>query len=264
MQEHQRFETLGGISLMSTIRQLIGAVIAASMLGLPLCSARADCPPIPQLEPDPFADRAPAPPEQIKTMTREHFDNSADARAGYCLYSPKSGGPADGLLLYLHGARPWEAGGSDAMLQFFANSGFYVVYPYVVEVLGRDGIYYPTLARSALADALKKLGERGVSISGIAVAGHSFGGAAAVRVAATWTAEPQLKALILHDPSGVDCNSMTQFFPALAQECRRQWDLSPAALLSVPCSIRLLIIQAQGSLEHPAQPTIFGQNAFNY
>ena len=111
------------------------------------------------------------------------------------------------MILYLHGYQA-EVGAYDPMLQDFAKSGFYVVYPYYPILTGaligggrEAGPYYPARARAALSDALSTLkAKRNVDIQRVAVAGYSFGAAAAVRVAATWTGSPAIRAIVLHDP----------------------------------------------------------------
>src|SRR5262249_12690804 len=157
-----------------------------------------------------------------------------------------------GLIMYLHGTQLGnEVGAYDPMLQFFAQSGFYVVYPYVT-----DENHYPTLAKGALGDAIAKIkSEKGVDIQSVAVVGHSHGGAAAVRVVATWRAPPVIKALILHDTSGHECPVADEDPKSKSQraDCLNEWDFSFAELKKIPCSTHLLVIQAGSS--------VFGANS---
>jgi Chlorophyllase enzyme len=207
---------------------------------------RVPVPDVASWPPPPNSEKAPKAPQQIIDRTnREQFVNPDNDGASFCLYSPPSGAEAHGLILYLHGAEPLEVGAYDPMLQYLAKSGFYVVYPLVN--LFRDEAHYPTLAKVALTDALAKLKSlRNVDIRKVAVAGHSHGGAAAVRVVASWTGPPAIQALILHDPSG---NGGDKCFDSdNSAVCPREWDLSAEELITISCSTRLLIIQAYKSI----------------
>ena len=236
---------------MLATRLIPGALMLAAILGGTSIPARADCPliPIPNASKPQHDGKTPKAPTQVKDMTREHFQNSQNEGASYCLYSPPSGGPVHGLIMYLHGYHV-EVGAHDPMLQFLAKAGFYIVYPYyplltkaLIAGAREDGPYYPTRARTALSNALSMLkGERNVDIRHVAVAGHSFGAAAAVRVAATWTRSPAISAIVLHDPS--DAAAACQFAADKAR-CANEWDYTVQPFTNIPCSTRLLVIQSQ-------------------
>jgi pimeloyl-ACP methyl ester carboxylesterase len=232
------------------------ALVIAAMLALSVTSnearaAEPNCPTIPDtsLWPDPQAGIAPQPPGQIKDMTREHVPNDAQPGAGYCMYSPKDTSQAIyGLIMYLHGYPPLgvEPGSYDPMLQYLAKSGFYVIYPYAPS--HSDQLKYPSLARAALTNALARLSQQNITITKVAVVGHSHGGAAAIRVAATWMAAPPISALILHDTSGHACPDRSDQEDPQAQQCRQEWDFSFTALERIPCSTYLLIVGAEMSV----------------
>jgi pimeloyl-ACP methyl ester carboxylesterase len=201
--------------------------------------------------PDPrrgMAPLAPTPDQYTSQYTRVTRQRFSSPTSDYCLYSPPAA--SAGLILYLHGYQPdlrianiQDFGAYDAMLQYLAKSGFYVVYPYAY-----DETNYPSHARAALVDALAQLKsrEKSVDIKNVAVAGHSHGGAAAIRVAARWSEAPTisapLSALILHDTSGHDCSGAKD-----RESCVTEWDFSFAELEKIPCSTHLLIIQAEQS-----------------
>jgi hypothetical protein len=126
------------------------------------------------------------------------------------------------------------------MLQYLARSGFYVVYPYANSQDDQDN--YPTRARVALTNALATLSAQGKNVTKVAAAGHSHGGAAAVRLTATWAGPPAISALVLHDTSGHDCQGARD-----RPRCHAEWDYSFAALEKIPCATHLLIIQADAS-----------------
>jgi dipeptidyl aminopeptidase/acylaminoacyl peptidase len=146
------------------------AALFLAMLGLaafratPLLAAPCPlAPPVTSSGPN-YPPDAPAPPMQLTTITR-------DDQTGYCLYTPP--GAVRGLVLYVHGFQLVEHGGLDPMLQYIANAGYYVVYPY------DNPVVTPTAAKSALAAALAYLQQKGVTMQNLAVAGYSAGGMAA-------------------------------------------------------------------------------------
>jgi pimeloyl-ACP methyl ester carboxylesterase len=83
----------------------------------------------------------------------------------------------------------------------------------------------------------------GVRIDRLAVAGFSLGGLAAARIAATWTQQPPIRAIVLHDPAGIS------YLPLL--NLAREYDLSERGLAAIRCDTRLLIVQSQSSVGHP-------------
>jgi hypothetical protein len=193
------------------------ALAATPSLAAPPCPF---APPVTSPGPN-YPPDAPAPPIPLTTITRED-------QTSYCLYTPP--GVVRGIVLYVHGFQFIEQGGLDPMLQYIANAGYYVVYPY------DNPLVTPTAAKSALAASLAYLQQKGVSTQNLAVAGYSAGGMAAVRVAATWVGPPNITAIIVHDPAG------TSFLTG------PDWDLSVNALASIPCKTHLLIVQSQTSV----------------
>src|SRR5262245_65397892 len=104
---------------MLATRRIAGALMLGAILGGTSVPALADCPliPIPNASKPPHDGKTPRAPTQVKDMRREHFENSQSAGASYCLYSPPSGGPVHGLIMFLHGYHV-EVGAHDPMLQF--------------------------------------------------------------------------------------------------------------------------------------------------
>src|SRR5262245_46498305 len=178
---------------------VLGLTLAASGAASP---AHAACPPIPSAAQtaDPFAGLAPFGPPRITTALRSDVSNGG---ASYCLYHPALGRPVLGMVLFAHGAQLFEQGIHDPVAEWLAELGFYVVYPYI-----SDATRYPSQASAALSHALLLLRGAGVRIDNLAVAGFSLGGLAATRVAATWTQQPPIRAIVLHDPAGVSYLSL--------------------------------------------------------
>jgi pimeloyl-ACP methyl ester carboxylesterase len=237
------------------------------------------CPLIPipdaQAIADPDRERFPYPPPapvRISDIERTNVDNLVSVEgignvdASYCLYSPPLRSspltPKKTLLLYNHGFQFGETGGLDAMLQYIANSGYYVVYPYIpfsfkpaigtevnLHSFMKEYQLYPTLAFSALRDALTRLQQQGVGIDHVAVAGHSLGGIAAVRVAARWAQEaqsPGINAIILHEPAGLDVLQGAPFHLDTGLGAGL-WARAQADLSAIRCQTYLLIILAEDS-----------------
>ena len=238
---------------MMATRNIAGVLMLAATLSSMSVPAGADCPliPIPNAWwSPPHEGNAPKAPTQIKDMTREHFENSQNEGASYCLYSPPPSEPAHGLIMFLHGGQPSEVGANDPMLQFLAKAGFYIVYPYIPRAR-EDGPYAPSRARAALSDALSKLKvERNVDIQRVAVVGQSYGGAVAVRVAATWTQSPAIRAIVLHDPWW-DPVPICSWLATDRDRCAQEWDYITQPYTNIACSTRLLMMQAErGTGEH--------------
>jgi pimeloyl-ACP methyl ester carboxylesterase len=229
----------------------------------------AECPPIPgnhdvwpyELQEPPHKGETPVGPQQITGITRTHHTGPLLPGlppfygAGYCLYAPASS--AKGLILFLHGWQSgFEPGGYDPMMQFLATNGYYVVYPYASNVL-RDTGAYPQRAGAAVKDAMANLKSKGVDIQKVAVAGHSLGGMTTVRLAARWRTLteglPFPSALVLLEPGGSSnyLLSLLRFMPPPIYDA---WKLDPEELASIPCTTRLLVIQAQSTAEDPVDP----------
>jgi hypothetical protein len=200
-------------------------------------SASASCPPIPSAGvADPLAGVAPAAPHQVTSIARTWHAPSAGA-PGYCLYQPPAS--AQGLVLFNRGWQFFgEDGGLDPLAQFLASQGYYVIYPDLDESSLSPLPDWPAQGRAAIAAALAELAGHGITITRLAVAGHSLGAVAAMRVAATWTGTPSISAALLAEPAG------SSFLPSGAGP----WDLSAAGLSSVSSSLHLLIIQAHSSV----------------
>jgi len=225
-------------SVRSNLPQLHALMGLAALLAV-ANSAMAQCPPIPSASQiaDPYAGQAPPAPAQITTTSRVHIPNGD---ASYCLYTPPAGKNL-GVILYLHGAQFIEDGKHDPMLQWFADVGYYIVYPYIT-----DPTHYPTQARDALAHGIDELTASGIPVTNVAIAGFSLGGLASVRVAALWSQQnlqPAIRAIVLHDPAGMDFLWLLDIWG--------EYDLSTAGLSPIRCNTRLLIIQAQTSVGDP-------------
>jgi hypothetical protein len=224
----------GSSSVRAIAIAIMGMTLAMSGAAAP---AQAACPPIPTAAQtsDPHAGVAPIGPPRITVAARRDVANGGSS---YCLYQPSLGRPVLGMVLFAHGAQLSEQGLHDPVAQWLAELGFYVVYPYV-----SDATRYPSQARGALSHALTSLRSAGVQIDRLAVAGFSLGGIAAVRVAATWTLHPPIRAIVLHDPAGMS------YLPFL--NLGREYDLSRSGLASIRCDTRFLIVQSQTSTGHP-------------
>ncbi len=216
--------------------------LALTVLGIAFASgaaggAHAACPPIPSAAQtaDPYGGLAPIGAPRIASAARSDVPNGGSS---YCLYHPSLGRPVLGMVLFAHGAQLAEQGVHDPVAGWLAQLGFYVVYPYI-----SDATRYPSQARTALSHALTSLGDAGVRIDRLAVAGFSLGGLAAVRVAATWTQHPPIRAIVLHDPAGMS------FLPLL--NLAREYNLSKSGLAAIRCDTRLLIVQSQAAAGNP-------------
>jgi hypothetical protein len=211
----------------------LSALCATVLTAGAAAPSQAACPAIPTAAQtsDPYAGLAPIAAPRITVATRTDVPNGG---ASYCLYHPALGRPVLGMLLFAHGAQLTEQGLHDPVAEWLAELGFYVVYPYI-----SDATRYPSQARAALSHALTSLAVQGVRIDRLAVAGFSLGGLAAVRVAATWTLHPPIRAIVLHDPAGLS------YLPLL--NLAREYNLSKSGLAAIRCDTRLLIVQSQTS-----------------
>jgi pimeloyl-ACP methyl ester carboxylesterase len=131
-----------------------------------------------------------------------------------------------------------EDGGLDPLAQYLASQGYYIVYPDLDQSTISPLPDWASQGRSAIAAALAELAGRGVAITRLAVAGHSIGALAAIRVAATWTGTPRIAAALLAEPAGI------RYIPSGPGP----WDISASGLAGIDASMYLLVIQAQSSV----------------
>jgi pimeloyl-ACP methyl ester carboxylesterase len=140
-----------------------------------------------------------------------------------------------------------------------------VVLPDAANLLLDMGVY-PRRAGAALRDAVEHLRSREVLIDKIAVVGHSLGGAATLRLAADWKKLtsvgdnpglpdlPKPSALVLLEGGGAT-DGILAILSGLSLagtpkgEDQESWLVTPEALSSIPCTTRLLIIEAEASAQ---------------
>jgi hypothetical protein len=158
----------------------------------------------------------------------------------YWVYEPAEPRPDSApVVVYLHGFGVFEPSLYDAQLRHLSRKGYVVVFPLYGYF---DLESYEADARAAIAAALVELetGPEHVRPNGqLAYAAHSLGAVLAVRLAANGALEPKLPppaGLVLHDPAGSE---------------RASYDVSKGALASIPKSTRLLVIQAEASVDQP-------------